>query len=322
MSKKLVITLSVVFGAILIVLILFWTLFALSSVTVEYSSSKINITATDEEIVEAGEFRMGACVLFESKKKSIENIENKAKENKNFAYIRVLNIETVFPNKIVIHVAEREELFSVKFQSFDENGQATDKFYVCDRDLRVLNILDSVTGNLIVLDGLSISNDGVQIGDFLQVEERGVLNFYAAMLQNNISLSQQLGKFESATLLKIKDELGVEYPAMQLVSRNGRKFLIENIDFALPQKIQLMFSAESAFFGYEKVDSQGNLLDENGQKIMLSRGDEGKYVKSETGDVALSYSLLARCQIVVGNLVLGENLDRTEKDIYYALQEI
>ena len=86
MSKKLVISLSVLFGAIVIVLILFWTLFGLSAVTVEYSSSKISLSVSDAEIVEAGKFRMGACVLFESKKKSKVYKENINKKKRKTLY--------------------------------------------------------------------------------------------------------------------------------------------------------------------------------------------------------------------------------------------
>lgn len=319
MSKKLVISLSIVFGIIVVVLILFWTLFGLSSVTVEYSSSKINLSISDAEIVESGDFHMGACVLFESKKKSIENIENKAKTNKNFAYLRVLNIETVFPNKFVIHVAEREELFAVEF------GQAEGKktYFICDRDLRVLDVVPDLSEkNCIVLQNLSIKNENIEIGDFLDVEEKGVKNFYSAMLQNNITLSQQLGKFESAKTLKIEDELGAEYAALELMSKSGRKYLIENIDFAFAEKIQLLFSVESTLFGYENLDEAGNLLDENGQKIMLTLDENKRYLKDESGNIPLSISLLSRCEIVLANLVLDEFHNRTAKDIYYALQEL
>ena len=136
MSKKLIVSLVIVGVVVAIVLILFWTLFGLSSVSVEFASSLENLTVSAEEIVEAGQFRMGSCVLFEGKRKSVEKIYAKAKENPNFAYIRVLNIETVFPNKFVIHVAEREELFAVNY-----NGQTL----ICDRDLRVLNTREEIS---------------------------------------------------------------------------------------------------------------------------------------------------------------------------------
>ena len=50
-------------------LISLWTLFGLSSVSVEFHSTTQNMNLTENEIVEAGQFTKHACVFFESKKK-------------------------------------------------------------------------------------------------------------------------------------------------------------------------------------------------------------------------------------------------------------
>ena len=50
MSKKAIISLSIVLGIVAVVLILFWTLFALSTVTVDYKTATLNLNLTDEEI--------------------------------------------------------------------------------------------------------------------------------------------------------------------------------------------------------------------------------------------------------------------------------
>ena len=106
MSKKAIISLSVVLGIIAVILILFWTLFALSTVEVDYKTTTSNLNVTDEEIIEAGDFHYGASVIFDGKSKYIENINNHAYENENFAYLEVVNIETVFPNKYSFILSE------------------------------------------------------------------------------------------------------------------------------------------------------------------------------------------------------------------------
>ena len=65
LSKKLIISLSVCLGVIAVILILFWTLFALSTVEVEYHTTTKNLSLSNEEIVEAGKFSYGACVFFD-----------------------------------------------------------------------------------------------------------------------------------------------------------------------------------------------------------------------------------------------------------------
>ena len=159
MSKKLIITLSVVFAIVAVFLILCWTLFGLSSVSIEFETTTKNLTLSDEEIVEAGRFRYGASVLFEGKQKYIDNLNAKSAENEKFAYLKVVNIETVFPNRFVVHVAEREELFAVEYDT---------QFLICDRDFRVLKF-SSTQENAILLKGLQILNSSVSVGDFLEI---------------------------------------------------------------------------------------------------------------------------------------------------------
>ncbi len=319
MNKKLIITLSAIVCVVAAVLILFWTLFALSSVSVQFASTTQNFLASQQEIIEAGGFRKGACVLFESKKRSISNIENHAAINPNFAYLRVQNIETVFPNKFVIHLSEREELFAV------ENGG---QFLICDRDFRVLRTqsgFSSTQSNAMLLEGLEFENEDVKVGDFLKVEQSAMLKFFSVMLANNRSLSQQLGKFQKLKLCKNVDEFSKkQFDCLQLTTFEGRKFVIGNINFAFANKVQKMFAAESALFS-QSADAEGNILDKNGQKMFVQKNSNGQFVPCKQTDEnaqVFSFQLLAGCGILVDNLTLDENVDRTENDIFYALVDV
>lgn len=301
-------------------LILFWTLFGLSSVSVQYHSTKDNLTISNSEIVKAGEFRKHASVLFEGKKKSIKKIEKFASENENFAYLRIINIETKFPNKFVIHVSEREELFSVAYG---------EKFLICDRDLRVLRIMDgyaSSATNPILLEDLTIQNTDVKVGDFLQVQESNIKNLYGALLRNNQSLAMQLGHYKKMQISSYEDAITHEnFFALSMETFSGRKFVIRNIDFALNEKVQKMLAVESELFALE-VDGDGDII-KAGEKIYVVRLESGEYVsfdaeKHEEADkVALSYDLLSNCYIKIDNLTLTKHIKRTSADIYYAFVE-
>ena len=304
---------------ITVILILFWTLFGLSSVSVNFSSTTMNLNVTEEEIIKAGEFRYGACVLFEGKKKSIQKINDFVKENENFAYVRVVNIETIFPNKFVIHLTEREELFAV-----ETDGQVL----ICDREFRVLRILSefvSTQNNAMLLKGLEFENEKVEVGDFLSVKQTAMLKFYSSMLSNNRSLNEQLGKFKQIELgINVDDFSGKEFHSLSLTTFQGRKFVVNNIDFAFTNKLQKMFATENSLFN-QKVDENGNLLNSNNEKLFVKKNGKGEYVSSkegEEGSVVLSYELLSRCAILVDNLTLDENVDRTETDLYYALIDL
>lgn len=300
-------------------LILFWTLFGLRSITVSFSTTLENLTVSEEEIVQAGEFNKGACVLFEGKKKSIRKIEQYVSKNANFAYISVLNIETVFPNKFVIHIAEREELFAIPFG---------DETLICDRELRVLRSVEdyiSDQSNAMLLEGLTIKNEEVEIGDFLDVEETGIKTLYSAFVENNRNLNEQRGKFEKITLSHYQDEYTKkEYVKAELVTFSGRIFEIYNLDFALSNKIQLMYAVESSLLGYD-VDGSGNLLDNEGNLIYIKKLETGEYssfvegVDDEQDKLTLNLEIVSNCKIRVDNLTLSDYVHRDENDIYYAL---
>lgn len=331
MSKKLIITLSVVFSVIAVLLILFWTLFALSSVSVDFKSTTENLNVSSEEIVEAGAFRYGSCVLFEGKQKSIKKIYAHASENENFAYLRVLNIETVFPNKFVVHVVEREELFAV------ENGE---NYLICDRDFRVLKIVDTFVSNqtnAILLQGIEIKSANIAVGDFLEIKQSAMLKFYSIMLKNNRDFGQLIGKYQKMELSSYLDELTrKEYTALTMTSFQGRKFVINNIDFAFLNKVQKLFATESAFYN-QTTDGDGNFLNSAGQFIYVvktakgeyvsyesvkdMKDDEGNLIYDETNKLPLSFEIFKNCYIKVDNLTLNDYIKRTENDIYYSLVE-
>jgi len=318
LKKKLIISLSVVFGFVAVLLILFWTLFALSKVTVSFSTSIENLTVSKEEIIKVGKFRKGASVLFEGKKKSIKRIDEYVSENENFAYIKIENIETVFPNKFVIHISEREELFAIPFQ---------ESFLICDRELRVLRVADSFVSkqsNAILLEGLGIKNTEIKVGDFLKVEEKNITKLYSAFVKNNRNLNEQRSKFEKISVSHYKDAFTKkEYVALELSTFSGRKLEILNIDFALSNKIRLLYAVESAVYG-QSVDADGDMLDKSGKKVFFKKLETGEYVtfdeEKDDPSAKLSYlQVLANCKIRVDNLTLSEFVDRDNNDIYYAL---
>ncbi len=314
-KKKLIISLSVVFGCIALMLILFWTLFGLSKVVVKFDSTTINLTnLSQEEIVAAGQFDKGESVLFAGKEKYEKNIENFAAQDERFAYIKVVNIETVFPNKYVVHIVEREELFGIEFDQ---------QYLICDRDLRVLDIVDSlIFEDVIVVENMQIFNENIKVGDFLKTKQQSLSKFCSAMIANNRDISAQLAKFEKITFEDYFDSFtGKGYVQMTLQTLQGRKFVVKNIDFALKQKFQKMFAVEAQLFDSE-VDEQGQLLDAEGKVRFVIKNEDGVYVNfngeehNPDDKVALSMALLAHCHIAVDNLTLTDYLPREETDIY------
>ena len=114
-----------------------------------------------------------------------------------------------------------------------------------------------------------------------------------------------------------------EYVALSLHTFSDRVFEIRNIDFALSNKIRLMFAVEASVFG-QPIDSDGDLRKKKGEKVFFKKLESGEFVQfsADKDDEAekLSYrDVLSSCKIRVDNLTLSDFVDRTSKDIYYSL---
>lgn len=115
-----------------VLVVLTSTVFSLASVELNFLQTPTILTDY-KHIVDSGEFRYGENVLTSSKEQYIKNIEQAN------PYIRVLNIETVFPNKYVIHAVERTETYVFKL---DNN-----KFAKTDEHLKILSIATTYQNN-------------------------------------------------------------------------------------------------------------------------------------------------------------------------------
>ena len=155
-KRKCILILSIVGGIIGLFVLLSFTLFGLHSIEVDFRTSTQNLS--EEQVLENLTFKKNCPVYFQSKKKCIKKIEDA------LPYANVINIETIFPSKMVIHVAERIEVYAV---------EGEDGTYICDNELRVLRKEDSfisTSQNAILLTLEEEVNGEYQCGDYIKVE--------------------------------------------------------------------------------------------------------------------------------------------------------
>lgn len=191
--KKLLIVLGSIVGAVVLCFILSFTLFGLRNVKLHFKN-EARIYNSDEavqDIIDSGEFSYSMPIFSINKKQIIQNIESKN------PYIKVVNIETSFPNHLTVHVAEREELFAIKI------GESL--YYICDADLKVLSLMtsfDSTQTNAVLLSGVEVQNKTAKIGDFLTLHnsEEIIKNIANAFAFNNKTISDIKGMFKQITL--------------------------------------------------------------------------------------------------------------------------
>jgi len=194
-----------VFGAIVLLVILSSTLFSVKTISVKWESEKVNLTSVlDEQVIEKSNIKSGTNVFFVSKTKGQKNIE------KSFPYIKVLNIETKFPNKIIIHAVERNEVFAF---------QKDDKYFITDSDLKVLRVESGeyVSNKNNPIKILSYECEDVSSGDFLNVPKNfdAIKTLESSFCQNYeqenqaIALVDMLAMFENITVLE--DKMLIKY---------------------------------------------------------------------------------------------------------------
>lgn len=229
MNKKLVISLSVILGIILTIIILCFTVFTVKSIDIDFrTSTKENWE--ESEMIENSQIPYGKCLLFMSTSIFTKNLEEK------YPYIQIINIEKVFPSKLVIHVAEREELFAIEKDA---------KTAILDKDFKVLKTYDgnyeSKKTNAILLKNLNFTNELV-LSNFLQIEETGLKRFYSSMQENNKSLGQALGFIKEIDVETNFNPLTNKTEQdMTICTFGQRKIKILDIDSYLSKKFQRMF---------------------------------------------------------------------------------
>lgn len=236
------------------IVVLSSTVFSLKSVDVNFLAGTSIINNSKDEIIDSAQFKFNESIFFVGKK----NYANKIEQAN--PYVRVVNIETKFPNKLVIHVAERQECYVVKL--------ATNKYAVTDEYMKVLRILDvyqNNESNAIEIKNSGLSNQSVSAGDFFKLDDDYLTQVFKSFREWNLDYSALKQKITSI-------ELNYEKPDKLLVNmRSGVQILIENSKFQLSDKLNLAFS-----FYDTKKDKNGNDVDYTQNGIILITESDNK----------------------------------------------
>lgn len=159
--KKLIIVLSVVVALLVTLIVLMFTLFSLKSVEIEFETgNKIITNEMQSQII--SEIDLGGTVFFKNKDEMTSKIEKK------YPYVKVINIETILPNKFIIHIAERQEIYAIT---------SLNRTCYLDNELKVLRIEEesfvSTSTNAIKLDlfGLDFDLSAFSEGQFFDISE-------------------------------------------------------------------------------------------------------------------------------------------------------
>ena len=105
-NKKLIALLSIL-GFLAIIVLLCSTVFTLKTVNVNWLTTRYKLSdVTSDKIIEDNNFDFGGSIFFLKKDKIVSSLEEK------YPYIKVVSVETNFPNKITLqlHIYHLESL--------------------------------------------------------------------------------------------------------------------------------------------------------------------------------------------------------------------
>ena len=128
-SKKLTILISILLVVTLVV-VLASTVFTLKTISFNFLNQRLVLADYETNNYLSGiDVPYGSSIFFVDKDKLSDSLEKKN------AYLQVVSIETTFPNNIVVHASEREEVYAIRLDS--------DKYAITDKTLKILRFCDN-----------------------------------------------------------------------------------------------------------------------------------------------------------------------------------
>lgn len=254
--KKFVIITSLILAVILTLIILIFTVFSLKDISLNFKT-ETNVLSEEvqENIIGALRDEGVSTVLFVSKDRIISDLEKK------FPYLKIVNIETVFPSSFIVHCVEREEFYAI---------QSNEKVYYLDEDLKILKIEDgdfvNTASNAVLLDiaDLNLNIIGAEEGQFLNFESQSednsaklatysqkvLTNLLTCFEQNNRDVAIVKSSYQSFTLnLKYQqvDDNRVWYVCLSIKHNLGLEFEIVESNEKLAEKLEIMINLIDGF---------------------------------------------------------------------------
>lgn len=251
---KWIIILSVLGVLIGLFVLLSFTFFGLHTIEVDFRTSHQVIS--EQQVLSNITLKKNCPIYFQNKKKCTNKIEE------TLPYAKVINIESVFPSKIIIHVAERNEVYAI---------EDDDKTYICDDDLRVLRketSFSSTEQNAMLLNLEEKLNGEYEVGDYINVNK--MPSIYQTFYSLNRGLGEQIEIIESITESQEYDEvLKKNVGVLTLKLFSGKKVKFYNVDNYLKEKAKMFIDVYSQLFDYIGM----NLKVGEGQYKELSEED-------------------------------------------------
>lgn len=217
MNKRMV-TLCVGFALIAIVLILNGTVFSVNQISVQFDQAQTaeEQLSLSEEVINASGLKEGKNVFIVSESTMVRNIQTAVPS------VRVLGIERVFPNKIVIYASKRIAVMAIPFKQGQQNNYS---YAVVDCDMVVLSIKDKLPEGLASVSGFElVGNYNIQPGNVLDLAF-GEEIFYL----QNISMSFQYAGLTPDEIVAFISDVTFADNILHIKARSGVDIILGSV---------------------------------------------------------------------------------------------
>lgn len=255
-NKILTIVLSVLSVVVLIV-VLSSTIFTVGKIEVRWASERDNLSSvTEQSIVTSSGLTFGTNVFFVDKDDAADRLEQ------TYPYMAVLNIETLFPNILIINARERDEVFALQMPT---------KYLLVDSDFKVLKIVGgdytpTDTGAIKITGDFDFSNYAA--GDFIEADTKLLAfttlqqSFYENYDEANgvNALTDMLDLLKSATYTETK---------IVFQTFMGVQIEMYNPSYKQQQKVSMLYQVLATLDTVQKTAGT-IIIGDNGDKVQGS----------------------------------------------------
>ncbi len=155
MSKRKIITFSVIAAVFVLLAVLFGAVFCLRKTTVSFVGD-YDLTITSQDIVTTANFKKGDSIFLLDKDTAIDNLESA------YPYLKVVQINTVSVIQVQIVVRQRYAMYYAEYGS---------SYYIFDEDMKVLDIDSAQPSGLTLVDSTELGiSASTKVCDFLGTE--------------------------------------------------------------------------------------------------------------------------------------------------------
>ena len=250
MKDKRFIIAILVLGVFVVLAILATTVFTLRKTELNWTTTTLVYdTEQNDEILASAEFNMNQSIFFVEKETYVKNIEEA------YPYIAVESVETVFPNKLVVHVSERQAVFAL---TLDDST-----YYLLDDTLKVLeqttsvDFSSNVSAVLLHVENTSLEESDIVVGKTLtKLKEYDSIS----LLGNSLSRMNLDNLSQRAWMSSVELEQGTTRVTLTIATDWGLVLQLENAENNFFEKLYKAYSLFVTYHDANPPQNQGTIL--------------------------------------------------------------